>query len=178
MKVLIASDIHGSRFYAEELKRVVEAEKPDLIALLGDLLYSGPRNPIKEDYDPKAAYAILNALAERVVAVRGNCDADIDVDVLAFPLPHRNEFIINNRRVVLIHGDDMDLSKLNLKRGDILLYGHTHLPQIAVSDGVTILNPGSISFPKGDNPHTYMVLDEKEVRLMDLSGRIADVKSI
>lgn len=178
MRVLIASDIHGSSFYAEELKRVIDTEKPDLIALLGDFLYSGPRNPVKEDYNPKAVVEILNAYRDKIVAVRGNCDADIDVEVLQFDLPRRNEVVANNRRLVLIHGDDMNLKALNLKKGDILLSGHTHLPQMVSVEGVTLLNPGSITFPKNDNPHTYILLDEQEARLLDLSGRILDVKSI
>ena len=178
MKVLIASDIHGSMFYAEELKRVIESEAPDIICLLGDFLYSGPRNPIREDYNPKAVVEILNNYADKIIAVRGNCDSDIDAEVLTFPLPRHNEVVINNRRLVLTHGDDMDLAKLNLKKGDILLYGHFHRPQMAFSDGVLALNPGSLTFPKDDYPHTYMVLDEKEVQLRDLSGRILEVKSI
>ena len=178
MKVLIASDIHGSSFYAEELQRVVELEKPDLIALLGDFLYSGPRNPVKEDYNPRTVVTILNSLAEKIIAVRGNCDSDIDTEVLAFKLPRRNEVIINNRRLVLIHGDDTDLKDLHLKKGDVLMSGHTHLPQMASVEGVMVLNPGSLSFPKGGYPHTYMTLDEKEVRLLDLSGRTLEVKSL
>jgi len=167
MKVLIASDIHGSMFYAEELKRVIEQEKPDLIALLGDFLYSGPRNPVKEDYNPKAVVDILTIFHDKIIAVRGNCDADIDVDVLPFALPRQNEIV-----------DDMKLEALKLKKGDVLMYGHTHLPQLASVDGVTILNPGSLSFPKGGYPHTYMLLDENEVRLVDLAGRTLEVKSL
>ena len=178
MKVLIASDIHGSLFYTEELQRVIESEKPSIICLLGDFLYSGPRNPVREDYNPKAVVEILNRHAEQIVAVRGNCDSDIDVEVLKFPLPKHNEVVVNNRRLVLTHGDDMDLAKLNLKKGDILLYGHFHRPQLAWSDGILVLNPGSLTFPKDDYPHTYMVLDEKEVQLRDLAGRILEVKSI
>ena len=178
MKVLIASDIHGSMFYAEELKRVIEQEKPDLIALLGDFLYSGPRNPVKEDYSPKAVVDILTLFRDKIIAVRGNCDADIDVDVLPFALPRQNEIVVNNRRLVLIHGDNMNLEALKLKKGDVLMYGHTHLPQLASVDGVTILNPGSLSFPKGGYPHTYMLLDENEVRLVDLAGRTLEVKSL
>ncbi|MFA5481131.1 MAG: phosphodiesterase [Bacilli bacterium] len=178
MKALIASDIHGSSFYAAELQRVVAGEKPDLIVLLGDFLYSGPRNPVKDDYNPKAVVEILNRLADKIFAVRGNCDADIDVEVLSFPLPRQNEVTLNNRRLVLIHGDDQDLEKLHLRKGDVLLYGHTHLPQMKSVDGVMVLNPGSLSFPKGGYPHTYMLLDEKEVRLIDLAGRTLEVRSL
>ncbi len=178
MKVLIASDIHGSSFYAEELKRIVEIEKPDLIALLGDFLYCGPRNPVKEDYNPQAVATILNSLADKIVAVRGNCDADIDVEVLNFKIPRQNEIIVNNKRLVLVHGDNVDLKSLKLKKGDVLMSGHTHLPQLAMVDGVMVLNPGSLTFPKGGYPHTYMILNEKEVQLIDLAGRILDVKSL
>lgn len=178
MKVLIASDIHGSSFYCEELQRVIESEKPSLICLLGDFLYCGPRNLVREDYNPKAVVEILNRYADKIIAVRGNCDADIDVEVLKFPLPKHNEVVVNNRRLVLTHGDDMDLDKLNLQKGDILLYGHFHKPQLAWSQGVLVLNPGSLTFPKDDHPHTYMILDEKEVQLRDLSGRTLEVKSL
>ncbi|MDY0345082.1 MAG: phosphodiesterase [Bacilli bacterium] len=178
MKVLIASDIHGSSFYAEELQRVIESEKPDIICLLGDFLYSGPRNPVREDYNPKAVVEILNHYADKIIAVRGNCDADIDLAVLNFALPKRNELVINNRRLVLLHGDDMDLHDAQIKKGNIVLYGHTHRPQMAWADGVLVLNPGSLSFPKEGYPHTYILMDEKEVQLRDLAGRTLEIRSL
>ena len=77
MKLLIASDIHGSGYWAERLAQAIRAEDPDRVALLGDLLYHGPRNDLPCGYAPKEVIAMLNPLAERIVAVRGNCEAEI-----------------------------------------------------------------------------------------------------
>lgn len=85
MKYLIASDIHGSAYWTERLCAAIEVEQPDRIVLLGDLLYHGPRNDLPRDYAPKRVIPLLNALADGIIAVRGNCDAEVDQMVLDFP---------------------------------------------------------------------------------------------
>ena len=85
MKFLIASDIHGSATWCHKFIDAVHAEKPDKIILLGDILYHGPRNALPDGYDPKEVIALLNPLADRIIAVRGNCDAEVDQMVLNFP---------------------------------------------------------------------------------------------
>ena len=86
MKLLIASDIHGSAHYCAQLMARIEAEKPDQVLLLGDLLYHGPRNALPEEYDCPKAYDMLNGIKDRIVAVRGNCDSEVDQMVLEFPI--------------------------------------------------------------------------------------------
>lgn len=85
MKFLIASDIHGSATWCRKFIDAIHAEKPDKIILLGDILYHGPRNDLPNGYDPKEVIALLNPLADRILAVRGNCDAEVDQMVLDFP---------------------------------------------------------------------------------------------
>lgn len=85
MKLLIASDIHGAAKWCERLMRAIDAEQPDRVVLLGDLLYHGPRNDVPADYAPKQVIAMLSAIAPQVIAVRGNCEAEVDQMVLPFP---------------------------------------------------------------------------------------------
>ena len=86
MKLLFASDLHGSSVYTEKLLALCEAENPERIILLGDLLYHGPRNDLPEGYDTKKVAAMLNGIADKLLCVRGNCDAEVDQMVLNFPV--------------------------------------------------------------------------------------------
>ena len=85
MKVVIASDIHGAADYCEKLMQVIEEEQPKYVLLLGDLLYHGPRNDLPADYAPKRVIEMLNSISDKVIAVRGNCEAEVDQMVLDFP---------------------------------------------------------------------------------------------
>lgn len=102
MKYMIASDIHGSKYYADLMREAFFSEKADRLILLGDLLYHGPRNDLPKDYEPKAVIEILNSLKDRIIAVRGNCDAEVDQMVLDFP--------IMADYAVLPYGEEDDLS--------------------------------------------------------------------
>ena len=86
MKLMIASDLHGSAFYCRQLLAAMEREQPDKLLLLGDILYHGPRNDLPEGYAPKEVIAMLNPLRERLLCVRGNCDTEVDQMVLDFPI--------------------------------------------------------------------------------------------
>lgn len=177
MKVLIASDIHGSAYWAERLAQAVEREQPDRIALLGDLLYHGPRNDLPRDYDPRRVIPILNGLAAggRVVAVRGNCDAEVDQMVLDFPCMGDSVQLVDEqgRTLFLTHGHVYGAGFHNsvdrlpaLPEGSCVVYGHTH---VKVSEpvpgraGIWAFNPGSLSIPK-DGTHSYGVYEDGSFR--------------
>ena len=162
MKWLIASDLHGSGYYCRALLDAFDREKADRLLLLGDLLYHGPRNDLPRGYDPKSVTAMLNERQASILAVRGNCDAEIDQAVLQFPILADYALLsVGSRLLFVTHGHLFHLDALPpLHPGDILLHGHTHVPACETRDGVTYLNPGSLAIPKADSPHSYMTLED------------------
>ena len=159
MKLLIASDLHGSAYYTERLLQRYKADAPDKMLLLGDLLYHGPRNDLPKEYAPKEVITMLNAMKNELFCVRGNCEAEVDQMVLEFPvLADYMLLFLDGRTVFVTHGHTHNLQNLPpLKKGDILLHGHTHIPAIETNNaGITYLNPGSVSLPKADSPHSYI----------------------
>jgi len=150
MKCMIISDIHGSY---DDLKRVIEIfeeENMDQLILLGDLLYHGPRNPLPEGYQPQKVIQLLNQYKEKIIAVRGNCDAEVDQMVLDFPIQaDYTQLFIDGHRFFMTHGhlyNEENMPLLN--KGDILMYGHFHVPIAKEKEGIYIFNPSSISLPK------------------------------
>ena len=175
MKWLIASDLHGSAYYCKQLLAACDREGADRMLLLGDLLYHGPRNDLPRDYDPRAVTAMLNARRGDILAVRGNCDADIDQVVLQFPIWADYALLAEGRTLIFAtHGHLFDLDHLPpLHEGDILLHGHTHVPACEQRGGVTYLNPGSLSIPKDGTPHGYVTLENGVFLWKDLeSGEV------
>ena len=158
-KLVIASDIHGSAHWCRRLLERFEQEGADRLLLLGDVLYHGPRNDLPEGYAPKEVLAMLNAMRERIFCVRGNCDGEVDQMVLQFPImADYAVFQLGERTVYATHGHHWNATTPPpLVAGDVLLYGHTHVPLCAEKDGFTALNPGSTSLPKESSPHSYMV---------------------
>lgn len=173
MKLLIASDIHGSSLAARRLARRVEEEAPDRIALLGDLLYHGPRNPLPRWYAPMEVADILNGWADRIIAVRGNCDSEVDQMVLAFSC--RADCALIEADGHLLHLSHGHLAKNapddppRLAPGSALLTGHTHVKTLEMKDGVLFVNPGSTSLPK-DDLAGYAVYQDGRFALKDLEG--------
>lgn len=172
MKLVFASDIHGSALYCAELCERIEEERPDRIVLLGDLLYHGPRNDLPEGYAPKEVITLLNKLKDRIIAVRGNCDSEVDQMVLDFPCMADYTTITTPEGYVLFvthgHLHDVD-APTKLPRSDAFVFGHTHVKQGAVEDGLLMINPGSVSLPK-DNERSYAIYEEGVFTFKDLSG--------
>ena len=160
MKFVIASDIHGSAFWCKKLLEVVEAEKPDHLLLLGDILYHGPRNDLPRDYAPKQVIPMLGELAEKILCVRGNCEAEVDQMVLNFPcLAEYSVMMADGKTFYMTHGHHKNPQDLPaLPDGSIFLYGHTHVKFDQVIDGVRCLNPGSVSIPK-DGSHSCLIFE-------------------
>ena len=174
MKLMIASDLHGSLYYAEKMKERYDVEKPERLILLGDLLYHGPRNDLPKDYNPKGVIALLNAMKENLLCVRGNCEAEVDQMVLEFPvLADYMILFLEGHMIFVTHGHTWNTKNLPpLKKGDILLHGHTHIPVMEETEGgVIYLNPGSLSIPKNNSPHSYMIYEDDTFSIRDLEGK-------
>lgn len=175
MKYMIASDIHGSAYYCRKMLEAWDRSGAERLFLLGDILYHGPRNDLPKEYDPKQVISMLNERKNRICAVRGNCDTEVDQMVLEFPIMADYGLICGEKAVIYgTHGHVYNEENLPpMADGDVLLHGHTHLlraDRVQTEDGrrITILNPGSVSIPKGGNPHTYGVLDKGIFRIMTL----------
>lgn len=172
MKYLIASDIHGSARWCEELLQAFDHENADMLVLLGDLLYHGPRNDLPDGYDPKKVFVALNERKQKILAVRGNCDSEVDQMVLEFPILADYALLsLGARKVFLTHGHLFNAqTPPALQSGDLLLNGHFHTPVCAeLENGAIYLNCGSVSLPKAGTPHSYLILDETSMAFKDLA---------
>ena len=172
MKYLIASDIHGSAYYCEQLLQAYDREGADRLLLLGDILYHGPRNDLPKEYDPKAVIAMLNPRKNDIICVRGNCDTEVDQMVLEFPILAEYALISNDKRMIFVtHGHKMNKGNPPmLKAGDILLNGHFHVPACEEVGEFIYMNPGSVSIPKENSAHSYMIMRDNLFIWKDLEG--------
>lgn len=174
MKYMIASDIHGSAFYCKKMIQAFEESGADRLLLLGDLLYHGPRNDLPREYAPKEVIRILNGYKHVIIAVRGNCEAEVDQMVLEFPVMADYCILsMEGREVYAAHGHHYSQENLPpLKKGDIFLQGHTHVLRAEKMNGHWILNPGSVSIPKEGNPPSFGILDSQSFTIYDFDKNI------
>lgn len=172
MKLMVASDIHGSAFYCDKMIRAYERETADKLLLLGDLLYHGPRNDLPEGYNPKESIRMLNEMKREILCVRGNCEAEADQMVLEFPVMAEYMILyIDYHMVFATHGHVHNLDNIPpLKEGDILMHGHTHVQALKQQKGIYYVNPGSVSIPKEGNDNSYMIYEDGEFMIKTLSG--------
>lgn len=174
MKWFIASDIHGSAYYCRRMLERYKEENADRLLLLGDVLYHGPRNDLPEGYAPKEVIEMLNAIKDDILCVRGNCEAEVDQMVLKFPVLADYAIIdLGDSLIYATHGHIYNENNLPpLKRGDVLLHGHTHIPECTEHENYIYMNPGSISIPKENSHHGYMTLENKIFIWKDLDGNV------
>ena len=169
----VKSDLHGSAYYCRKMLEAFEREGADRLFLLGDLLYHGPRNDLPREYAPKEVIPLLNGKKEKLLCVRGNCDAEVDQMVLEFPvLADYAVLPVGQRLIYATHGHIYHVKNLPpLAPGDVLLHGHTHVPAwTEFGQGNLYLNPGSVSIPKEDSPHSYMILEENTMQWKELES--------
>ncbi len=162
MKLMIISDIHGSYEDLQTVMNYYEEEKADKLIILGDILYHGPRNDLPEGYAPKKCIPLLNSYKDKILAVRGNCDAEVDQMVLEFPM--RADYAlydIDGHTFYITHGhlyNEENFPPLN--QGDVYLYGHFHISVFIEKDGHYLVNPNSISLPKKGEKSFIIYEDE------------------
>ncbi len=176
MKYLVVSDIHGSGYYAEKIEEIVKKENPDKIILLGDLYYHGPRNRLTDGYNPMEVSKILNKYKDIILCTRGNCDAEVDEMISEFKFEDSIQLTIGEKRFFFTHGHKYNIDNIP-QNIDVLVYGHFHTGYIKEKDGVLCVNAGSISLPKNDTPHSYLIIDDKQIILKDIDCNIVDSKN-
>ena len=174
MKLLIASDIHGSAAFCRNLIESIKREEADKVLLLGDILYHGPRNNLPTEYAPKEVATMLNEIKGKLICVRGNCDTEVDQMLLEFPVLSDSAMLfIDGMTIYASHGHH-DFPAL--EEGNVVVSGHTHVPVDYVKDGIRYINPGSVSIPKEDSWHGYIVLENGMFTWKSLDGEIQTIK--
>ena len=178
MKWMVASDIHGSAYYCEKVLAAYREEGADKLVILGDILYHGPRNDLPKDYAPKKVIAMLNEVADELLCVRGNCEAEVDQMVLNFPvMAEYAVFYIGDTMYFATHGHKFNKDNPPcLKEGDVLLHGHTHVVADELCKAMgpkgeytyRYINPGSVSIPKENTGRKYLLLTEEGVTFKTL----------
>ncbi len=173
MKLFFMADVHGSEYFLGKALDAFEEEGADFMVLVGDLLYHGPRNPFPEGYNPAKVAEMLNNVGEKIIAVRGNCDSDVDQMVLSFPmLNDYSSILVDGRRIFVTHGHIYSPENLPpLHKGDIFVSAHTHIPVAREDEGIYVFNPGSISLPKGGSTHSYGLFDGEVLEVKALDGK-------
>ncbi len=170
MKILIASDLHGSEHFTKKLLKRYAAEGAEQLVLLGDIYNHGPRNPLPEGYNPMGVAALLNPLVQELTVVKGNCDSDVDTLISDFEFVSEAVLFVGCKKVFLQHGDRYSIDSLPKNCGDAFIYGHYHTGFIEEKSGVIVANCGSVSLPKGGTPRSYIVLDGQGLCLKDIDG--------
>lgn len=175
MKLFFASDLHGS---LPDTQRMIErylASGAEFLVLLGDILNHGPRNPIPEGYKPDAVATLLNNYSDSIIAVRGNCDSEVDQMLLSFPVLEAYSWVLleTGQRFFLTHGHIYNReNRPQLKQGDIIAHGHTHIPCSEWDGEQIIFNPGSVTFPKGSYPASFGMLEQNCLKVISFDGEI------
>ena len=162
MKLMIASDNHGSAYYCKLMIDAFRKEKADKLLLLGDILYHGPRNDLPKEYAPKEVSSMLNGMKDKLLCVRGNCDTEVDQMVLEFPIMAEYAVVmLGDYMIYATHGHRFNEDNIPpMQSGDILLHGHTHVPKCIQHENYMYMNPGSVSIPKENSSHSYMVMEQ------------------
>ena len=177
MKYLVVSDIHGSGYYANKINEIYNKEEPDKIILLGDLYYHGPRNPLTKEYNPAEVCEIFNSLKDKILCIKGNCDAEVDEMISEFEFNESIVLNINGLKFFFTHGHKYNIDNVP-QEIDVLVYGHFHTGFIKERNGIICVNSGSISLPKENTKNSYLIIDENEIILKDVDGEVIDKRHI
>lgn len=171
MKIMFISDIHGMASTLTKALKHADEHQCDRLVILGDILYHGPRNGVPDLYNPTEVVELLNARKDQIIAVRGNCDAEVDQMLLNFPImSDYSELICGSSHFFLTHGHLWNEShQPDLPAGCILAHGHTHIAEIKKADsGLTVFNPGSISLPKNTVVKSFGWLENNNLSIRAL----------
>ena len=179
MKYLLVSDIHGCLPTLEKVLSFYDKNHCDMLCILGDILNYGPRNTIPEGINAPGIVAVLNKRAKDIIAVRGNCEAEVDQMLLHFPVLSDYTLIVDNgKKLFLTHGHIYNKENMPQAGIDAIIYGHTHLWELSKQNSILIANTGSITFPKGGNEPTFMTYENGLFTVFNLNGKILKQENI
>lgn len=173
MKILVASDIHGSSYFAKKLVKIIEKEKFDKIILLGDIYYHGPRNKFPKAYNPMKVAELLNNYANKIRCVKGNCDSEVDQMISKFEFEFSIEMTFAHKKFLFTHGHRLNLESPP-KGYSFIFGGHTHVSGIQKIGNTIYVNPGSLSLPKLNTTNSYAVLEETSISIFDIKEKLID----
>lgn len=169
MKLFIASDLHGSAYYTKLMLDAYIESGADRLVLLGDILYHGPRNDLPRDYSPKSVSQMLNEHADKIIAVRGNCEAEVDSLMLDFIVTSDYGVIFDGNNVMYLSHGHRAIPKM--PDGSMYFTGHTHVPCDNMENGIRFINPGSVSIPKENSPHSAIIYDNGTIKWYDIANK-------
>ena len=172
MKFLIASDIHGSAYYAEKILEKAKEEKADKIVLLGDIYNHGPRNELPKDYAPMKVANLLNGVKNDLIVIEGNCDSQVDTMISQFDFIKQVVLVSGGKTVLCTHGHVYNKDSKPKTKFDVVIYGHFHTGFIEEIDQTVFVNAGSVSLPKNDTPSSYVILEDGKITLKDIDGNL------
>lgn len=178
MKLFVASDVHGSSFYAKAMVDKFREEKADKLIILGDIYNHGPRNPFPKDYNPGEVASILNDIKDKLIVVKGNCDSDVDKLISDFHFIEDLCVFVDNKTILFTHGHVYNKNSLPLTRFDALIYGHFHTGFIEKNEDGVFVNVGSVSLPKKNTPNSYLIIENNHFILKKLDGEIIKETSL
>ncbi|NRF32557.1 phosphodiesterase [Vibrio coralliilyticus] len=175
MELFFASDLHGSLPATEKMLSQFDQFGAETLVLLGDILNHGPRNPVPEGYNPPAVAERLNQYAQKIIAVRGNCDSEVDQMLLSFPMMMDYAWVLleSGHRLFVTHGHLYNTDKRPpLKRGDVIAHGHTHVPVAKWHGEQVIFNPGSVTFPRSGFEPSFGVYEEGVLKAVTFDNQV------
>ena len=178
MKIVIASDLHGSAYYARKVKEAFEREGGDLLVLLGDIYNHGPRNPFPKDYAPMQVAEILNGMKEKLLVIKGNCDSEVDTLISEFDFSEFSQIFADGLKITLTHGHKFNKDNMPVNVGDIMCYGHFHTGFITEVGNTIVANAGSVALPKDGTAHSYLTVSDGILALKDIDATVIDSKKI
>lgn len=171
MKLFVATDVHGSAYWAERVAQKFNQSNADLLILLGDVYNHGPRNPFPRDYAPMKVAELFNGIADKVIAVQGNCDSEVDQMISQFPFVKHNVIPMRSRRLFFTHGHQFSKYCLPpLASGDAVFYGHFHTNEITDVDGIVCVNVSSVALPKDQS--AYCIVDDGGITLYSFDDQV------
>ncbi len=170
MKYVIASDLHGSSHYCAKIIDIFKKEKADLLILLGDVYNHGPRNNLPNEYLPMSVSSQLNAMTDKLMVIKGNCDSEVDTMISDFDFLDSAVLSVNGKNIFLTHGHVYNKDKLPKTKFDAIIYGHFHTCFIDKQGDMVVANAGSLSLPKNNTPNSYLILEGNLLTLKTIDG--------
>ncbi len=173
MTYFVATDIHGSAYWAQKVVNKFNASGAEQMVLLGDVYNHGPRNPFPQDYAPMKVAEIFNRLADKMFAIQGNCDSEVDQMISTFQFVKEDIVVLGGKRIMFTHGHMHNKDNLPyLTKGDVVMYGHFHVNELTVVDGVTCIALASCSLPKCGAAPSYALCNEKSITVYDFDDNV------